>query len=241
MWPLFLITFTNASIWHPKENLEPLSLGTFHHPAIICDAGSTGSRVFGFYVRNNATNAGDEVEVELMGRTQVGLSVYAESGWMKNATESIIPLIRKGITRLGPTVPIYIFATGGVRQLEASVKKMLWESLDKNLRIALLGEHTGLLSMETVDGAEEALFGLISANYLLSEIGISSIHHPLESPVSVFDLGGSSLEVSLAGPDRIVGSRDDVLVSFRSLGTHQVRRKIEALDIDGRCLFGSVR
>ena len=240
LWILATVHSLRCAVWTPKDNLTPLQPGTYYHAALICDAGSTGSRVFAFYVPSERLNSLHDVEVELMGRTQVGLSAYAGSGSVRNASDSLLPLLRKGIDRLGASVPIFVFATGGVRALEDTVKQALWASMKRDLTSALQAVHSGSLSVRTVDGLDEALFGLLSSNYLLSDMTVNDIGSPLISPVSVLDLGGSSLEVSLVGPDKIAGSNDDVLISFKTLGMSQFRERVSIVDGAGACNFGTV-
>lgn len=225
--------------WVPNPDLPELFDGMYSRPAIICDAGSTGSRVFAFYVLHNGTNP-EEIQIELMGRTDVGLSMYSIEGLFQNASESLLPLLQKGIARLGSDTPIYIFATGGVRSLKGEVKEKLWSSMELFLGQGLKAIHTGTLSLRTVDGTDEAMYGLLSSNYLLNEIEHSALNSPLETPVGVLDLGGSSLEISLVGPDGIAGTSDDILISFRSLGMLNFRGKISENDRGGVCRFETV-
>lgn len=118
--------------------------------------------------------------------------------------------------------------------------KRLWNELDSGFNLSLKGQHTGKVVLRTVDGADEALFGLISANFLLGGVQLSEIREILTNPVGVLDLGGSSLEVSIAGYDHILGTHDDVLVSFKSLGMSQGRLAVASMDESGKCQFGTV-
>jgi len=155
------------------------------------------------------------------------------------ATTSLVPFLQKGLVRLGPNTPIYIFATGGVRQLSQHLKDEMWQYMEERLLVLLDVNHTGRLKLTTVHGNDEALFGLLSANYLLGEAEPTMMHLPLHETVGVFDLGGSSLELSMAGQDNVIGSDDDVLISFKTMGLQQMRSRINTKDGEGYCLFES--
>lgn len=163
---------------------ESLSHPTgFRHPAIVCDAGSTGSRVFGFYVPLNESGVEEEVQVELLGTTSIGISVYAQDGLYDEAADSVLTPLREGIRLLGAEVPIYIFATGGVRSLEEHTKEQLWVLISRRLEDKLKDVHRGPISLRTLDGVDEALYGLLSSNYLLNGISSDELADPLLSPV----------------------------------------------------------
>ena len=238
---LFLALCSKPSTgWYIVEDLSPLQAETFEHPAILCDAGSTGSRVFALHVPKSSNMSSTEPVVELIGRTTIGLAEFAMKGSFELAADSILPLLIKGITRLGPSAPIYIFATGGVRVLKNSIKDRLFASMRDDLGRTLADKHTGALSLRTVDGIDEALYGLLASNYLLGDVAASNLSIPLKDPIGVMDLGGSSLEVSLVGEDQIVGTSDDILVSYKSLGLTQFRERLQILDETGTCRFETV-
>lgn len=221
----------------PESRPKPSVLS---HPAVVCDAGSTGSRVFGYYVPLSQSGVEEEVQVELLGTTSIGISVYARDGLYEEAADSVITPLREGIRLLGAEVPIYIFATGGVRSLEEHRKEQLWVLISRRLEERLKDVHRGPISLRTLDGRDEALYGLLSSNYLLNGISSDELADPLLSPVGVLDLGGSSFEISLVGVDSIAGTHDDVLLTYKNLGMLQFRIRIGARDSKGVCRFGSV-
>lgn len=208
------------------------------YPAIVCDAGSTGSRVFSFYLSSNgnSTNSYD-VKIKNLGKTPVGLSWYAENGMFRNASDSLTPLLAHGLRMLGPETPIYILATGGVRSLTNSLKEELWHVLNLELKSALSNLHKGLMHLQTLDGTDEAFFGLLASNYILEQMSLADLEKPMKDPVGIVDLGGSSLEVSSAGDDQIIGTHDDILISFKSLGLERLRSLIFE---EPFCEFGTV-
>jgi len=226
--------------WNVSIADEALSPESFIYPVMICDAGSTGSRVYAFHVPKLNGVPMKQPTVELLGRSERGMSEFAELNLFHNASETIIPFLRRGLKRLGSNVPIYVFATGGVRSLNSEKQAKLWEVLRADIELTLSGVHNATLSLMALDGIDEALYGLLSANYLLNDY-IYETHPVSESVgVGVLDLGGSSLELSLVGPDLQAGTDDDVLISFKSLGLQQFRKRVEELDSQGVCRFETV-
>ena len=226
--------------WDMELDQSPLLFGSFHSPAIICDAGSTGSRIFALFIPKIANVYSDEISVQLLGRTTTGLSTLAEAGLYAEAVASYGLLITRGLVLLGGSTPVYIFATGGVRQMAEDAIEKLWSEMARGLTNFLGDIHHGLITMRTLQGVDEALYGLISANYLVSNLPIAAINGILETPVGVLDLGGSSLELSLPGVDRMLGTHDDILLSFSSLGMSQARTAVGLRDHARVCEFGSV-
>jgi hypothetical protein len=208
-------------------------------PAIICDAGSTGTRVYSYYI-HVVTDSEARPIVELLGRTEEGISELAERGQVGLISLKIAPLIRSGLIRLGPDTPVYIFATGGVRLMDEKLRTELWEVMRMDMEIALAGIHGGYLALQVLDGTDEALYGLLAANYIVGDYNPSMPTDVLSSSVGVLDLGGSSLEVSLVGDDLKPGTEDDVLISFGTLGIYKFYDQFQLLDGSGSCDFGRV-
>jgi hypothetical protein len=235
-----LLLAVTGNCWRTLDDVIPLNESSLTHPAVICDAGSTGTRVFAFHIPAS-TGADTQPIIDLVGRTNRGLSEFAAAGDFRGASDSVIPLLMKGITRLGPDVPIYLFATGGVRSLDDKLKSKLWSSIASDIPAAIGKLHRGTFELRTVEGIDEALYGLISSNFLLSDLPLSNLAKTISHPVGVLDLGGSSLEVSLVGRDNIVGSHDDFLRTYKSLGLARFRERIRVKGDLKSCEFGNVR
>ncbi len=219
-----------GSMWETAVSVEPLDLLPDAHPIIVCDAGSTGSRCFGYYIHN------DTIHTELMGRTAVGISTFGNSLDFEGAMNTLVPSIRRGIARLGNNTSTYVLATGGVRQLGSEVQAKFMRGLNDLFRSTL----DDSVQAEVVTGMEEAQFGLFSANYLVGALHLHQVTDPLSRPLGVLDLGGSSLEISLAGPDDTMGSHDDILFSFTDLGTNRVKKLLEEKGLLRYCDFANV-
>ena len=235
-----ILGWAEVRAWNVFEDPTQLDTGSFKSAAVVCDAGSTGTRVYAFYIPVRNLIHEDHPVVEPLGRTERGMSELATLGLFHNATLDVLPFLQKGIRRLGPNVPVYIFATGGVRSLDSRIKDELWTSLRNNLDEALVDTYYGELTLRVVEGADEAMYGLISSNYLVGGLSLRNDALPLASPVGVLDLGGSSLELALVGDDMRPGTEDDLLVSFRSLGMYQFRQLVEKIDSSAYCKFETV-
>ena len=237
---IYITACTVARGWNISDLEDPLPQGSFSYPVIVCDAGSTGSRVYAFHVPLRDNTLVNEPVIELLGRAEIGMSELVQMRLFRNASDTIIPYLLKGLKRLGPEVPIYIFATGGVRLFPPSDQTQLWNVLREDIELALTGRHTGSLSLMALNGVDEALYGLLSANFLLRDSLSGDETSSIPGSIGVLDLGGSSLEISLVGSDLPPGTEDDVLVSFKSLGLQLFRKRIEDADRSNVCKFATV-
>lgn len=172
--------------------------------ALVCDAGSTGTRIYAF-------SENRQVEMNLIGKVTPGLSGFALAQNISGAVEQLVPLIKSGFALLGSVVPLHILGTGGVRSLPEDVQSVMWSEIS-DLLIERLGEIE--IKMHAIHGIDEAFYGLVSANFLIGGVG-------------VLDLGGSSVEIAHAGDDGILGTDDDVLITHSGLGTEKVRRLVD--------------
>lgn len=228
----FLFAGVTGNIWDRPILTEPLNLTSDSQPVIVCDAGSTGSRCFGYYIRDST------VHTELLGRTMVGISSFADGKDFEGAMESLLPSVLNGISRFGEHTKTYILATGGVRQLALHQQQELMSGVLEGLTKHIDGK----IHVKVMHGMEEALFGLFATNYLVGGLRLHQVSDKLSHPIGVLDLGGSSLEISLAGPDATMGSHDDLLYSFTDLGTNRVkalleeRGQLQYCDFDNVCL-----
>ena len=175
--------------------------------ALVCDAGSTGTRIYAF-----SSTKDDTVEMTLIGKLTPGLSSFALAQNISGAVEQLVPIIREGFSVLGSVAPVHILGTGGVRSLSEDAQKKLWAELAELLEMNL-GKVE--IKMHAIHGKDEAFFGLVSANFLFP------------GGVGILDLGGSSVEIAHAGDDEVLGSDDDVLVTHANLGTEKVRRLVD--------------
>ena len=175
-------------------------------PAIVCDAGSTGTRIYAF-----STSKEDNVKVILLGKIQPGLAAFATEGKLDALLNELVPIVQSGVAALGfESLPLYLLGTGGVRGLSKAEQGLMWDSIKTGLE-ARNTTYAGNLFLEAIEGTAEAFYGLVSANHILGK------------SVGVWDLGGSSVELAHAGQDRLVGTADDVLVTYSGLGTEKMR------------------
>ena len=177
------------------------------HAAIVCDAGSTGTRVYSFRTSDDGLN---QVEMKLLGKITPGIAKYSINYQLDEFVDKFTKLVSAAINTYGLDIPVIVLGTGGVRNLSENQQLSLWKTFRQNLLPKLPG-YSGDLKLEAIEGTAEAFYGLVSAN------------HIFESGIGVLDLGGSSVEIAHVGEDGIVGTSDDVLVTHAQLGTEKIR------------------
>jgi len=177
----------------------------FPLPAVVCDAGSTGTRIYAFQENS------EKVEMKLIGKITPGLSAFSVEKNLVGLVEALAPLINEGLEILG-SASLHLLGTGGVRSLPPAEQTELWREL-KRLLIPRLSPGFSGVTLNSIHGTAEAFYGLVSADYLFPGFG-------------VLDLGGSSAEIAHAGADGILGSADDVLVTHGNLGTEKMRMTV---------------
>ena len=126
-------------------------------PALVCDAGSTGTRVYAFSIQNDR-----RVDFKLIGKMTPGLSTFAVEKNLPAAADELAVLLAQGLTMLGPETPIHVLGTGGVRSLPEAAQAELWRDLRQLLSLKFKGQ----LKLTAIHGTYEAFYGLVSANYL---------------------------------------------------------------------------
>lgn len=177
--------------------------------AVVCDAGSTGTRAYSFWLPAKPTSEGlRDMRYHMVGKVTPGISSFAgNEGSLtpdaRGAVKVLKPLLEKAASVLVKEfncsrsgVPIWVLASAGVRLLATNVQTALWEGLQK----ALVEPEVGLsfsaeLVTRTISGEEEGLFALIGANFL------TQLQQHKAPPSGVLDLGGSSTQISIPPPD----------------------------------------
>ena len=178
---------------------------TSSFPAIVADAGSTGTRVYAFHLTEEG------VDMSLLGKITPGLSTFAERDEIAKVADLLAPLLDRGARRLGGrAVPVHVLGTGGVRSLAQPLQSALWTRLRAELTTRT-SAAVGALVLDAIPGTKEAFYGLVSVRHLTG------------GNFGVLDLGGSSAEIAHAGVDDTAGSEDDLLVTHAQLGTEKIR------------------
>ena len=87
--------------------------------------------------------------------------------------------------RLTGSVPLYIFATAGMRVLSANDQKAIYDAIYCGYRKSNLRFYLTRDNLRTIDGEMEAIYGWLTVNVLVSVSFSSQLtevaHHPISS------------------------------------------------------------
>lgn len=195
----------------------------------ICDAGSTGTRLYIFAIDIEASKA-NSVFVK---KTKPGLSSYAENP--DAAIPSLLKLLVEGSKKLPVAIrsktPLSIFGTAGMRLLPADKQTAVWTAV----RNGLLGSAEfpfapSSLQARTVAGDEEGLWAVLTANFLAGRMSHDLLSLGKGPPLGLMDLGGSSTQIAIpAGRAANKGERldaDAVVHSYLGFGMTYIREQV---------------
>lgn len=174
--------------------------------ALVVDASSSGSRLHIFQWRANepgdlpevkaAPSAAGSDEEAWQLAVDGGLSDYA--GDPDQAGESLDPLLsfaREKLTAAGADLAattLHLKATGGMRLVPEPERGAIMD----DVRRSLAASGFDFRKAEVITGQQEGLFGWISVNYLLGQLG----HGPFPT-VGALDLGGASTQITFVPID----------------------------------------
>mmetsp|Transcript_27075 Transcript_27075/g.58961 ORF Transcript_27075/g.58961 Transcript_27075/m.58961 type:complete len:461 (+) Transcript_27075:145-1527(+) len=200
--------------------------------ALVADAGSTGTRVYLF--RLPTSDADGKVEITDLGKGPALSSFKANP---ENSHQAVASQIEKAQSLIPPevqtTVPVSVFATAGMRLVEANVQEAIYKGMQAGLKSVTGGYRFDIkrLQTRTISGREEGIFALIAANYLAKHL-LSTLKASTGTLMGVLDLGGSSTQIA-APPALLSGEalssklgEDDTFVrSFLNLGMERMRQR----------------
>eukprot|EP00698_Gefionella_okellyi_P017287 TRINITY_DN503_c0_g1_i1.p1 TRINITY_DN503_c0_g1~~TRINITY_DN503_c0_g1_i1.p1 ORF type:complete len:487 (-),score=87.14 TRINITY_DN503_c0_g1_i1:130-1590(-) len=180
-------------------------LGTNYDYGVVIDAGSSGSRVhiYQWHHRRNASTSPDVIEAPIFSEqkwsfsVRPGLSSYGTNP--AGASASVQQLLDYAITLIPASklqnVPVYVFATAGMRVLEEQHPIQCAAVLDAvRQTVAASGfSYTNATQVRIITGQEEAVFGWVTINYALGLLGAGQ---PPSSTVGTLDLGGASTQIA---------------------------------------------
>ncbi|CAI2357170.1 unnamed protein product [Caenorhabditis sp. 36 PRJEB53466] len=185
---------------------------------VICDAGSTGTRVF---VYNWISSSDSElIQIEpviydnkpVMKKISPGLSTFGVKP--SESAEYLRPLMELAERHIPedkvPYTPVFIFATAGMRLLPNEQKEAVISNLQSELpkitSMQVLKEH-----IRIIEGKWEGIYSWIAVNYALGKFNKSApanIHFPGTSPghlrhktVGMIDMGGASAQIAFEMPE----------------------------------------
>mmetsp|Transcript_68544 Transcript_68544/g.216728 ORF Transcript_68544/g.216728 Transcript_68544/m.216728 type:complete len:452 (-) Transcript_68544:21-1376(-) len=197
--------------------------------ALVADAGSTGTRMYLFYV--NMSGDG-KVQITDLGKGPA-LSSFKETP--EKAADAVRPQLVKAKDHIPEamhgSVPVSVFATAGMRLVSQEAQDAIYGGLKTSLLQGDFPFNRDRLHARTISGREEGIFALIAANYLAKNLH-ASLEVAGKSLMGVLDLGGSSTQVatppSLDMGEHLapkLGSGHTFVRSFLKLGMERMRQR----------------
>ncbi|KAJ7058842.1 nucleoside phosphatase family-domain-containing protein [Mycena amicta] len=168
---------------------------------LMLDAGSTGSRIHIYKFNNCGPQPAYEYEAFKMTEPGNGLSSFA--GRPAAAATSLDVLMNEAMRvvpqSLRKCTPVAVRATAGLRLLPGSQSADILDAVTNHLRTNYPFALPATDAVTIMDGADEAVFAWVTANYLLGSIRPDA---PPKAPTfAVLDLGGASTQIVFAPTD----------------------------------------
>eukprot|EP00440_Ansanella_granifera_P018067 gb/GFBE01019623.1/.p1 GENE.gb/GFBE01019623.1/~~gb/GFBE01019623.1/.p1 ORF type:complete len:445 (+),score=127.24 gb/GFBE01019623.1/:1-1335(+) len=195
----------------------------------VCDAGSTGTRLYIFSVDLDAAKA----KSVFVKKTKPGLSSYAENP--ASAVPPLLQLLKEGASKLPEGVasktPLSIFGTAGMRLLEKDTQDKVWMAV----KSGLTGSddfpfEKESLEARTAHGSEEGLWAVVTTNFLTGRIGHDLKSLGTGSPFGLMDLGGSSTQIAIppvsAAEKGNSVTGDHIVHSYLGFGMTYIREQV---------------
>jgi len=130
----------------------------------ICDAGSTGTRLYVFALDLAAGKA----ESVFVKKTKPGLSSYAADP--TKAVGPLLQLLKEGAEKIPADrrkkTPLLIFGTAGMRMLPLEKQDSIWSSVLSLSKDATYPFDSANFQGRTVSGDEEGLWAVLTTNFL---------------------------------------------------------------------------
>jgi apyrase len=166
---------------------------------IVIDAGSSGSRVHVYELRN--IDGSYEVVDELFESLKPGLSSYKHDP--AAAAASLDPLLQAAVDRIPAAqhsqTPIALGATAGLRMIGDTLAGRILLTVRQNIINNYDFQLRKDEDIRILDGSEEGKYAWIAVNTLLGKIG----NAPSET-FAACDLGGGSVQCMFAMPENAV-------------------------------------
>jgi len=201
----------------------------------ICDAGSTGTRLYVFALDLAAGKA----ESVFVKKTKPGLSSYVDDP--KKAVAPLLQLLIEGSEKVPldqrSKVPLLIFGTAGMRMLPKKKQDSIWASLIHVYEDKSYPFDRAHVIARTVSGDEEGLWAVLTTNFLTGRMGHDLLSHGSSAPLGLLDLGGSSTQIgipSAAAAAKGINFSDGVMVkSYLGFGMTHIREEVRKESSDG--------
>lgn len=152
-----------------------------HHCIAVVDAGSTGSRLHIYSYDIDETNTPIHISELWNKKTKPGFATIDA-----NAVDAYLTILMADAPI--KKVPVYFYATAGMRLLPQTRQKKHYEELKK-----WFSQHDEwqLKDAKTITGNEEGLYDWLSVNYHLG-----TFTSPSKKSIGVMDMGGASVQIA---------------------------------------------
>lgn len=152
---------------------------------------------------------------------------------MKNA--------EKHVESSAADVPVYIYATAGMRVLSSKDQKAIYDAIYSSYLHSDLHFYMRRDMLQTIDGEMEALYGWITVNVLNGRI-TPSLKYTRQSTIGSLDLGGESTQIAYQYSKRREGEKinfdtDLFFHSFLSFGAKEAQFRYENYILSNREAF----
>lgn len=190
-----------------------------HHCVGVVDVGSTGSRLHVYTYDLDSTQSPIQIKEQWSKKVTPGFSTVE----LKQAKidEYLNDLF---LNQVDDTLPVYFYATAGMRLLPASSQQAYYESAKKWFANQ---PYLKLMDVKTITGKDEGVFGWLAVNYHLH-----TLTNPSATPIGVMDMGGASVQIVFPVDKKItlpsarvaqfnLYGKDFTLYSYSALGLGQ--------------------
>jgi len=211
---------------------------------IICDAGSTGTRMYLFTSTFSYDDQGKEtlkVSNTVIGKKKPGLSSYAA-----NPSDAVPPLLQL-FDKVHDKIPqaqwaettVTVLGTAGMRSLEPSQRQPIYDAVREGLVSSkeYVFSTNERLQLRSLTGTEEGTYAMLCVNFLTGRLD----HHlslttkgSQEQLLGILDLGGSSTQIAMPSSKRDFGAAvpglgdvGAVVRSYAAYGMEQMRERLD--------------
>ncbi len=164
----------------------------------VVDAGSTGSRLHIYAIDDNSETKQKQIEELWSHKIKPGFASLEPNA------ETIDTYLQQLFTEKPESpMPVYFYATAGMRLLPANVQTKYYANLENWFEKQADWE---LMEARTITGQEEGMFGWLSLNYQLGHLDSNDPNY-----IGVMDMGGASVQVAFALQDTQAVDPDDLV------------------------------
>ena len=169
-----------------------------HQCIAVIDAGSTGSRLHIYAYDMDETNTPVNINEVWNNKVKPG---FASIDPNSNTIKSYLGTLFANAPQ--QQIPVYFYATAGMRLLPSSRQKIYYQELQHWFSQQ---SEWNLVDAKTITGNEEALYDWLSVNYHLGTLKSSQ-----NKSVGVMDMGGASVQIVFPiQKDELINSHDKV-------------------------------